>query len=143
MAFRSIILLLCLAAAAAQAEQKEFGAYVVHYSAVNSTFLTPDIAQRYGIVRGARNGFLNIAVQEKPAAGAPGAVTAVISGTKWNLLQESQAIDFVEVREGEAIYYIGQFEFSNAEPVRFELQIQPEGEGPSYPLEWDTRLYIN
>ena len=47
------------------------------------------------------------------------------------------------MREGEAIYYIGQFDFTNAEIVRFTLEVGPEGQEPSHTIEWSTQLYVN
>lgn len=139
-------LLLCLFSLAplpALADIAEFGDYTVFYNTVNSTFLTPDIAEQYGITRGDRQAFLNISVQKKANQGSMEAVTATIRGNKSNLMQQAQDIEFIEVKEGPAIYYLGEFEFSNAEPVVFELHIQPEGRGPEYELSWDTRVYIN
>lgn len=124
-------------------QSADFGDYRVLYTVVNSTFLKPDIAEQYGITRGPRTAFLNVAVQKVRGDASPEAVTAVIQGERRNLMQQNDRIDFKEVQEGSAIYYIGEFEFSNAEPVIFRLDIQPEGRGPSYPLQWDTRVYIN
>ncbi len=47
-----------------RAEQmKELGPWQVHYSAFNSSFLTPDVAKAYGLERSRYNGIINIAVQ--------------------------------------------------------------------------------
>ena len=51
--------------------------------------------------------------------------------------------DFIEINEGSAIYYIGQFDFSNAENLRFNFEIQPEQSGTVYPISWTSQLYIN
>lgn len=126
-----------------QAEEQTFGDYTVHYNAVNSTFLTPDIAAQYDIVRSERRAFLNIAVLRNESDGSTTPVSAVVSGGKRNLLQQEGAIEFKEIREGEAIYYIGEFDFSNAEILRFEIELQPEGKGPAHTIEWSTQLYIN
>jgi len=126
-----------------QAEQsQDFGDYTVHYIAVNSNFINPEIAERYGIVRSARNAFLNISVIKNTSTNAT-PVSAEITGEKANLLAQNSAISFIEINEGDAIYYIGQFEFSNAENVRFNLEVQPENSGPVYSLTWSTQLYIN
>lgn len=127
----------------ALAQFESFGDYSVYYSVVNSTFVTPDIAASYGITRGERYAFLNISVQQKTAAGSTMPMHASVTGTKRNLLQQSTTIDFREVQEGPAIYYIGEFEFTNAEPVVFKLEILPEGASTPHTLEWDTRVYIN
>ncbi len=138
-------LLLCavLLAPAAFAEEQTFGDYTVYYQAVNSTFLTPEIAEQYDIVRSERRAFLNIAVVRNEDGGKTTPVTATLNGIKHNLLQQSQPIEFKVVREGEAIYYIGQFDFSNAEILRFTLEVAPEGQEPSHPIEWSTQLYSN
>lgn len=125
------------------AESKDFGDYTVHYIAVNSTFISPEIAAQYGIVRSARRAFLNIAVLRNNADGSTTPVTAVISGGKRNLMQQASAIPFEEIREGTAIYYIGQFDFSNAETLRFGIDVQPGGSGPVRQIEWTTQLYAD
>lgn len=139
----SPLLLLLAMATPAFAEEQTFGDYTVYYQAVNSTFLTPDIAQQYGIVRGERRAFLNIAVVRNESGGSTTPVTATLNGIKHNLLQQSEPIEFKLVREGEAIYYIGQFDFTNAEIVRFTLEVGPEGQEPSHTIEWSTQLYVN
>jgi hypothetical protein len=146
MKFAHGLLLLCALAvpcAYAFAEEQTFGEYTVHYQAVNSTFLTPEIAEQYAIVRAERRAFLNIAVLRNEADGSTTPVTATLNGVKHNLLQQSQSIEFKVIREGEAIYYIGQFDFSDREIVRFTLEVQPEGREPSHTIEWSTQLYVN
>jgi hypothetical protein len=128
----------------ANAEQSmDFGDYTVHFIAVNSTFLDADIARQYGITRGERQAFLNISVLRKLNDDKTEAVRATLSGQKRNLLGQRESIRFMEVNEGQSIYYIGPFEFTNAEQVRFEVEIQVDGETTSQTLSWETRMYIN
>jgi hypothetical protein len=136
-----LVLLSC--AAAAYADSQDFGDYTVHFIAVNSTFISPEIAAQYGIERNRRGAFLNISVLRNEADGSTTPVAATISGGKQNLMQQTGDISFKEVREGEAIYYIGQFVFSNAELLRFKVQVQPEHSGPAYDIEWTTTLYAS
>jgi hypothetical protein len=120
---------------------ESFGEYTVHYQAVNSTFVDADIAEQYGIVRSERRAFLNISVMKTASDGTMAAVPAVVSGGKRNLLGQSGEIAFREIREENAIYYIGEFEFSNAEFVRFAIAVQPEMVGESHEIRWETRMY--
>lgn len=137
-----LLLLVLLGSRAAVADTATFGDYTVHYIAVNSTFLNPEVARQYGLERGARRGFLNIAVlQDQGGVSKP--VTAQISGAKRNLMQQSTALTFQEVHEGEAIYYLAPFEFSNAETLRFTLDVQPAGSDGSQHIEWTTQLYAD
>lgn len=135
--------LLPLLASFAQAEEQTFGDYTVHYQAVNSTFLTPEIAEQYDITRSESRAFLNVAVLRNEPDGSTTPVRAGLNGVKHNLLQQSEALEFKEVREGEAIYYIGQFDFSDREVLRFTLELSPEGQEPSHAIEWTTQLYRN
>jgi hypothetical protein len=134
---------LLLFATPAQADSQVFGDYTVHYIAVNSTFIRPEVAAQYGIERNRRSAFLNISMLKNEADGSTTPVTAAISGKRSNLMQQSSDIEFQEVREGEAIYYIGQFVFSNAELLRFNVDVQPEANGSTLPLEWTTTLYAD
>jgi len=134
--------LACMPAAAEQADVSDAsGDYEIHYIAVNSTFLQPEIAAQYGIVRSPRNAFLNIAVLRKNANGSTVPVMATVSGSKHNLLQQSEAVTFAEVREGTAIYYLGQFAFSDAEILRFEITVQAQDSTTTHNIEWQTQLY--
>jgi hypothetical protein len=132
---------LMFAASSAHAESQDFDNYTVHYIAVGTTFLTPEIAQQYNIVRSNRRAFLNIAVILNNPDGSTTPVPAAVMGSKHNLLQQSSEIEFAEIREGEAVYYIGQFDFSNAEIIRLRVSVQPELKGPVHEIEWNTQLY--
>lgn len=136
----ALLLGLCLSA---YAESQTFDDYTVYYQAVNSTFINADIAKQYGIVRGDRRAFLNISISKRDADGRMQAVTAGVTGGKRNLLGQVGDIAFREVREENAIYYIGEFDFSNAEIVRFAINVQPEGGSMTREIRWETRLYSN
>ena len=118
-----------------------FGDYTIYYQAVNSTFINADIARQYGIVRSDRRAFLNVSVMKNSPGGTAMAVPALVSGGKRNLLGQVGDIDFREIREQNAIYYIGEFDFSNAEIVRFTINVQPNESGESLEIRWETRMY--
>jgi hypothetical protein len=132
---------LIFTASVAHAESQDFDNYTIHYIAVGTTFLTPEIAQQYNIVRSNRRAFLNIAIIRNNADGSTTPVPATIMGSKSNLLQQTSDIEFAEIHEGDAIYYIGQFDFSNAEIIRFTVNVQPEMQGEVHVIEWSTQLY--
>ena len=142
---QKLFLLVCflLAPVVANAASESFGNYTVYYQAVNSTFLDADIAEQYGITRSDRRAFLNISVMEAQPDGRTRAVSAAVSGGIRNLLGQVGNISFREIQEENSIYYIGEFEFSNAEIVRFSVNVQPAGETASRNIQWETRLYSN
>ncbi|MEE4144160.1 MAG: DUF4426 domain-containing protein [Halieaceae bacterium] len=126
----------------ALAQQSErFGPYELHYSVVNTTFLAPEVAASYGIVRGKKRAILTLAVREHVGDSSETRVTQ-LKGRTWDLIQ-SQDLEFLEIREGEAVYYIADFKFINEEWRFFEVNFRPEGAGQTYTFEFKHQLYIN
>ena len=124
------------------AQQSErFGPYELHYSVVNTTFLDPAIAANYGITRGKKRGILNLAVREHGEQGSE-ARTMLLKGKTWDLIQ-NQTLEFKEIREGQAIYYIAEFTFINEEWRFFEMDFRPEGSEQSHNFKFKHQLYIN
>lgn len=129
------LLALCLSLSATAAERlQKFADLDVHYSAFNSGFLQPEIASAAGIVRGKNQGVLNIAVL-KAGKAQPATVKAQVR----NLLGQSRALSFREVREGEAIYYLSQFPFDK-ETLHFKVDVQ-SGSGPLNSFEFDQQFF--
>jgi Domain of unknown function (DUF4426) len=136
-----LILAAMLCTGAVQAQQSEmFGPYELHYSVVNSTFLAPEVAATYGIVRGDKRAILNLAVREEMAP--PGeTLNMQLQGRTWDLIQ-SQTLDFLEIREGKAVYYIAEFKFINEEWRFFEVDFRPEGADKTYTFKFKHQLYL-
>jgi hypothetical protein len=142
---RRTTLLLCLAAAltgtltgtTAHAEQFErLGNWDVHYVVIRTSFLKPEIAARHGIVRGPDRALLNISVIGDD--GKP--VVATLSGRVRNLLEQDTPLEFQEVREGEAVYYLSQVKHTDREILRFYVDIRPP-DGTVQRLEFQQQMY--
>lgn len=124
------------------AQQSEtFGPFELHYSVVNTTFLDPAVAATYGISRGEKRAILNLAVREKLADGTA-ARPMVVQGRTSDLMQQ-QSLEFREIREGDAIYYIAEFSFINEEWRFFEIDFRPEGATQGYMYKFKHQLYVN
>lgn len=141
---RSLILalvtaLLTLPAGAQQSQR--FGPYELHYSVVNTTFLAPEVAAAYGLTRADDRAILNLAVREHLEGGTTVARPADLSGKTWDLLQATQALDFIEVRENPAIYYIAELKFLNEEWRHFEVEFRPEGSADNYTFKLRHQMY--
>jgi len=101
---------------------KKLGSMNVHYMAIGSTFFTPEIAKVYGITRSRYNGLINISVLDNSQEGTP-AKTVSISGKAKNNLGQFKDLDFQEVKEGNAIYYLAQVNYRNEETLHFDIMI--------------------
>lgn len=133
----ALTLFFTLSATAQQSER--FGPYELHYSVVNTTFLEPRVASSYGITRGKNRAILNLAVREHVGEGTqPRAMQ--LQGSTRDLIT-AQALEFQEVREGEAIYYLAEFRFINEEWRFFDIDFRPEGAGETFRFELKHQLY--
>ena len=128
----SILLLigsLAFSANGAAQQSQDFGDYVVHYNALNTNLIPPQVAQGYGITRSPSRALLNVTVMKKvmDTPGTP--VQASVTATGTNLTGQLREIEIREIRDPEgAIYYIGEFPVHNLETYRFEIQVAVEGE---------------
>lgn len=113
-----LLMSLCLSLPALAEQKQSYGDLDVHYSAFNSGFLQPEVAAATGLVRSKTQGVVNVA-----ALKAGTASSAKVSGTVKNLLGQSTALSFKEVKEGKAIYYLAQFPFEQRETLRFTLNV--------------------
>ncbi|MDD0996074.1 DUF4426 domain-containing protein [Pseudomonas sp. TNT2022 ID1044] len=99
--------------------QEKFGDVTVHYNTFNSTFLTPDIAKSAELVRSKHQGVINISVIKD---GKP--LMAQVSGTVKDLTSQSVPLNFKQVTEQGAIYYIAQYPVPQQETRTFEIKVQ-------------------
>ena len=127
---------------AVQAERSvSSGDYVVHYSAVSAASITPEVARQYGITRSASRGLLNIAVQQKQADGLAHAVPATVTASVTNLNGQRQQLQMREVREGEAIYYLGEPRVEEAASLDFEIEVRPSGSAQPISLRFSQEFF--
>ncbi len=141
-----LIASLFLAASAVAQQSERFGPYELHYSVVNTTFIQPSVAATYGITRGKRRAILNLAVREhiegEADTLAPGKPMR-LQGRSWDLMQRGGELQFQEIREGQAVYYIAEFEFMNEEWRHFEIDFLPEGAERSFNFTFRQQVYEN
>jgi len=116
---------------------KKVGDKKIFFSAFNSTFIDPDVAVANQIVRGKDKGLVNIAVIADVGTGKP----AVITGNVYNIFQMSQALEFIEVREQDAVYYLAPFEFENEDLLTFKISVRADPEKPAYDFKFQKKMY--
>jgi hypothetical protein len=130
--------LLALSVQADDKPYKEFGDIKVFYSAFNSSFVQPEIADALKIVRGKDRGIVNIAVLRD---GKSGGTTALVKGTVTNILAQQQILAFFEVREGDTVYYLAPFRIDNEDYLTFKIEVTPDPNQPPLSLTFQKTLY--
>jgi len=131
-----------LISSALSAEQKQrFDDFDVHYSVVTSTFVSAEVARAYNIVRGKNRAFVMLAVRKLlPDGDRP--QRALVSGSSSDLMRK-EPLEFTEITEQDAIYYIAEFKFYNEELRNFYVKVQINANHEGYLLKFTKTLYID
>jgi hypothetical protein len=123
----------------AVAEQKQqLGNWDVHYIAFPAPMLTPEVAQQYKLQRSKYNGVVNISVLDKDTQESK---KVAISGVAKDIQGRQRTLEFSEVTEGDAVYYLAQLPFQNAQQFRFNITIN-SGE-QTQQLMFDQTFYVD
>ncbi len=113
--------MICLFALPAAADQfKSFDDVDVHYIVVNTLFLQPDIAARYNVVRASDRAIVNLSVIDDEGRGAAG---RSLRGRRSICSARPRHLQFTEIKEGDAIYYIAPLRYTDQDVLRFRVTI--------------------
>lgn len=140
----SIVALVALPATAVAQQSREFNDYVVHYNALRTDLLPPQVAQGYGIRRSSSRALLNITVMRKDEGVGLGetAVPAQLDVNATNLTGQRRELEMREIRDAEgAIYYVGELPVHNLETYKFKVEVIPEGESEVLLVEFRQQFY--
>ena len=119
---------------------KQLGDWEVHYIAFPSTFLQPSIAKHYGLERSKYSGVINISVLDSRHKDKPAQQVEIV-GQARNLLGNTVTLDFKEVVEGEAVYYIAPIKFTNEEIYRFNIDLKQGRQ--QHTLKFQQKFYVD
>ncbi|MBZ9611952.1 DUF4426 domain-containing protein [Rheinheimera maricola] len=127
---------LCLPAQAEQMQQ--LGAWDVHYIAFPAPLITAEIAQQYRLQRSKYNGIVNISVLDSSSKQAQ---KVTISGVAKDLQGRQRKLEFSEVIEGDAVYYLAQLPFRHEQRFSFTFTISNGNQ--SQQLKFDQTFYVD
>ena len=120
---------------------KEFGDYVIHYNAFRSDTISPDVAKQYGLTRASNRILINIAVLKKVLNTTGKPTSSKVTGHASNLTGQLKNLEFKEITEGNAIYYLANTKISDGEFLKFDIKITPDGETRAARLRFDKRFF--
>jgi hypothetical protein len=140
---KRLLAALCLSAvtAVAHAEiSQKFGPLEIHYNALTTDELLPEVARAYKIERSKTRGLVTMSVLKQNAVGAPTPVPARITVYVTNLSQQLASIPMREIREGTAIYYLGEFRVAPPDTLKFTATVEVAGE-PSHEMVFNQQFF--
>lgn len=118
------------------------GDYRVHFSTFNSDFLQPATAQALGLKRARNQLLVNISLNRKTGDGYSLGLKAAVSGSAINLMQQQKPLDFVEVAEPGATYYLAPVRIDNEEVLHFVIEVIAT-DGSRIPVKFSRKVYVS
>lgn len=119
------------------AEQKfEFEDWEVHYSVFNSMFLTPEVAEKYGITRARDRAVITISVLDPESK----SVAVDLTGSYKNQLSQEYKLKFTKIDET-AVYFVSTLRFTDREILRFSVVAAlPQG---NREMSFQQKMYVD
>jgi hypothetical protein len=122
---------------------KDFGDYILHFNALTTDRLTPEVAREYSIVRSQNRALLNVSIMRKREGATPVAVSGAVAASAVNLTGQLKNLLVREIREGEAIYYIAETPVTNAETLIFTVDATPQNEASRFTVRFQKQFFVD
>ena len=136
---RLVSLCTVLLAVSVSAEQSQkIGDLEVHYAVVNTSFLQPDVAARYGVVTGKDRAIVNLSV----LGPTDQSLEATVTGSTLNLIGQTSNLEFATIRERDSIYYIAPLRFTDRDTLRFRLVVTL-ADRPPLQVEFQQQMFVD
>lgn len=137
------LLIVTLSPHALAEKSLDFGNYTVYFNAFRSDSLTPEIARAYQLTRRNNRMVVNITVRKRNADGKTSPTKAKITGFASNLSSQIKNLNFREINDGEAIYYLAQAQVSHRETLKFDIKATPAGETITAKIKFKQQFYTD
>ncbi len=115
---------------------KDFGNFEVHYNAVRTDQLTPEVARAYGIERSGNRVLLNVSLLAKAADGRTTPTDGTVTATAYNLNGQLKNLEMRRVQEGSSVYFIGEVGISGTEILVFDISVTPLDRPDKYSVQF-------
>lgn len=119
---------------------QEVGDYVVHFNAMTTDQLTPEVAKLHGIVRSKNRAMLNVSFVAKSSSDS---VEGEVEVAAANLTGQTKTIKMRRVQEGDAVYYIGEVPVANRETLIFDIKATPEGSSETATMRFKRQFFTD
>ena len=138
-----LLLLVTAGTAAAQDQEKvkDFGEYQVHYYVFPSTVLTPEVAAANDLQRSKGIGIVNIAIMTEEENGSLRTAPGQVEGKVLNDIRQAFTLGFRRIQEGDAVYFIAQYQYQSGELMTFQITARPSGHNKDLPIRFSQALF--
>ncbi|MCB2263806.1 MAG: DUF4426 domain-containing protein [Candidatus Thiosymbion ectosymbiont of Robbea hypermnestra] len=119
------------------------GGFTVHYNALSTATLTPEVARAYGIERSKYRGMLNVSVIKEQEGTTGTAVSARVTAEIKALTGQNAGIPMREIKAGSAIYSIGTFSIQDEKTIDFVIEVTPEGTSETFVVNMEQQFFTD
>jgi hypothetical protein len=130
-------------AAPSEPTHQDFGEFEVHYNALRTDQLAPDVARAYGIQRSANRVMLNVSLLRKNPDGTTTPVDGNVTATAYNLNGQLKDLQMRRITEGASFYFIGEVGISGAEILVFDIDAAPNGQQSKYSVQFKREFFAD
>lgn len=113
--------------------------HTIHFNALLTDRLPPEVARQYNIVRSNSRAMLNVTIINADGSSATGNVTVKTV----NLTGQLKNVQMRKIEEQEAIYYIGEIPVANSETLVFDISVTPDGVDDPIEVRFQRQFYTN
>jgi Domain of unknown function (DUF4426) len=128
-------------AAPSDPTSQDFGDFQVHYNAVCSDVLAPEVARAYSIERSANRVLLNVSLLRENADGTTTPVDGTVTATAYNLNGQLKKLAIRRVAEGASVYFIGEVGISGNEILVFDINAVPAGQKTKLTVQFKREFF--
>ncbi|HET7202328.1 MAG TPA: DUF4426 domain-containing protein [Steroidobacteraceae bacterium] len=125
----------------AEDTHQDFGNFEVHYNAVRTDQLTPDVARAYDIERSGNRVMLNVSMLSKAPDGRTTPVDGSVRATAYNLNGQLKDLEMRRVQEGTSVYFIGEVGISGNEILVFDIDATPRDGSGAYSVKFKREFF--
>jgi hypothetical protein len=123
-----------------EASSVDIGDHVVHFSAQLTDQLPPEVARTYNFVRSKNRAMLIVSVLD---SATDETVVADVTVKTVNLTGQLKNVTMREIKDQEAIYYIGETPVANRETLIFDISITPDGISVPSDIRFKRQFYTD
>jgi hypothetical protein len=127
----------------AEDTHQDFGNFEVHYNAVRTDQLTPDVARAYDIERSGNRVMLNVSMLSKAPDGRTTPVDGTVKATAYNLNGQLKDLEMRRVQEGSSVYFIGEVGISGNEILVFDIDAAPRDGSGAYSVKFKREFFAD
>lgn len=117
------------------------GDYTVHFNVFNSSDIPASVAEQFKLVRGKDRALVNISLVKTENGKTSLGLSAIVSGSTRNLMQQKQDLKFIEVKEADVTYYLAPFVFNNEELLYFDIKVKANESSSPILVQFNRTLY--